>query len=677
MKLITEKGELPLPSDFSFEIEVNNPFFSDEGTASVPATIPAIGNVFRILSHPERPGRSKRHIRTVPAMLQHGMFQRKCNMMVDSCSRDEGISVSLAFTESELYTSVKDRQLKELFAEVYGGTEYSGSIADMAEGLYGIYRFSLPSASGWRADIRIFPVAVEKNDDSGQAAFSVVNEPGSAGFVYGARTITSGGENVYVPEGYGVTPFLLLHRLIALTFELCGYKVVRNDFSREPFASIVVLNNCSDTICKGNGLCYRDLVPSMTVGDLITWLKDRFGAAVMVRHDRASIVMIQDALAEDPDMELTSQCRNSPVLAYPASSRVVLSCSTDLDSAEPVAETLPKLRERHRVLPALSIKGNPGVNCMVFRKPLGKYYTVSGYYNGGYKETLAGSNCFTYDRDNSDNTEEHSAEDRFVPEVYHADSLLMPYIGDRLHYNTNIAGESEEEQQPLQICYAFWDRNAGAWFGSTQPYAKDGEKMKYSVYSSQLSPAVSYPYPSLTPDGLYKVCWETYNNLLLNSAPEIEAQIDFTVEQLLSLDLMRPKLFAGQKVILKSLSYEVGSHGVKCGKSRLQLLANYADGIIDEDVTFEGIAFVWKLVNDMSEAIDNSLKPWEDMEIKGYDNMQDYTADDAPTYIPDRKNIIEKKRERYVVLSVFDSQFGSPETGQSRNVYYSEYFISI
>ena len=114
MKLITEKGELPLPTDFSFEIEVNNPFFSDEGTASVPATIPATGNVFRILSHPERPGRSKRHIRTVPAMLQHGMFQRKCNMMVDSCSRDEGISVSLAFTESELYTSVKDRQLKEL-----------------------------------------------------------------------------------------------------------------------------------------------------------------------------------------------------------------------------------------------------------------------------------------------------------------------------------------------------------------------------------------------------------------------------------------------------------------------------------------------------------------------------------------------------------------------------------
>ena len=107
------------------------------------------------------------------------------------------------------------------------------------------------------------------------------------------------------------------------------------------------------------------------------------------------------------------------------------------------------------------------------------------------------------------------------------------------------------------------------------------------------------------------------------------------------------------------------------------MLANYADGIIDEDVTFEGIAFVWKLVNDMSEAIDNSLAPWEDMEIKGYDNMQDYTADDAPTYIPDRKNIIEKKRERYVVLSVFDSQFGSPETGQSRNVYYSEYFISI
>ena len=109
MKLMTEKGELPLPEDFSFEIESNNPLFSDEGTASVPATIPPDDDAFDLLSRPERPGRSHRHVRIVPAMLQHGLFQRRCNMLIDTCSHEEGMSVTLAFSESEMYSRIVAR----------------------------------------------------------------------------------------------------------------------------------------------------------------------------------------------------------------------------------------------------------------------------------------------------------------------------------------------------------------------------------------------------------------------------------------------------------------------------------------------------------------------------------------------------------------------------------------
>ena len=41
MKLITDKGELTLPANFSFEVEQNSAFFSEEGAASIAATIPA------------------------------------------------------------------------------------------------------------------------------------------------------------------------------------------------------------------------------------------------------------------------------------------------------------------------------------------------------------------------------------------------------------------------------------------------------------------------------------------------------------------------------------------------------------------------------------------------------------------------------------------------------------
>ena len=201
--------------------------------------------------------------------------------------------------------------------------------------------------------------------------------------------------------------------------------------------------------------------------------------------------------------------------------------------------------------------------------------------------------------------------------------------------------------------------------------------MKYSVQPSPTEPGVSYPYPSLTPDGLYKVCWEIYNNLLLNSAPEIEAQIDFTVGQLLSLDLMCPKLLSGQRVMIKSLSYEVGARGISCGKCKLQLLPDYVDGIADEPVIFEDVLFGWRLVNNMNEAINAAVQDWEDCEITEYDGLQDYTEDDAPNYIPDREGVIEKSRGRSVEIVVFDIQFGDPETGQRKRVEYSEYFISV
>ena len=99
MKLITERGELTLPEDFSFEVEVNNPFFSDDGTASVPAALPATRHTLEILSRPDRPASAMKHARTMRAILQHGIFLRKCNMVIDSFDSDNGVAVSLSFTE--------------------------------------------------------------------------------------------------------------------------------------------------------------------------------------------------------------------------------------------------------------------------------------------------------------------------------------------------------------------------------------------------------------------------------------------------------------------------------------------------------------------------------------------------------------------------------------------------
>ena len=77
MKLTIGTGELSLPEDFTFEIESNHPFFSDEGTASVPVTIPASPENLKLLGYPEDPHSPRRHVREQMAHLTAGTFRRR------------------------------------------------------------------------------------------------------------------------------------------------------------------------------------------------------------------------------------------------------------------------------------------------------------------------------------------------------------------------------------------------------------------------------------------------------------------------------------------------------------------------------------------------------------------------------------------------------------------------
>ncbi len=670
MRLITERGELTIPEDFSFEVEVNNPFFSDDGTASVPAALPATRHTLEILSRPDRPASAMKHARTMRAILQHGIFQRKCNMVIDSFDSDNGVAVSLAFTESEMYTALKQKKLKDIFS----GKELlfeNMTIQQVAASLYMECYTKKSIVSTWK-DFSIFPVAVEKESEGNGC--KIVNEPGKDTFICDARQIDYEDTSIKVPVGYGVSPFLKLHRMLALSFELCGYKVVRNDFASAPFDAIVLLNNCSDSLCREPKIRYKDLVPSITIEELITWLKDRFGATVSVRHSEVSITLIQNAISAAPDSVLTPHKREGISISYPASSRVVLKCSTDIETAEPVAETLSELREKRAVLRSTGIEGDPQANGMILRAPLGKYYTITGYSGpDSYRQKLAGSNCFTYDRNNSEDSTEYSAADRFTPEV-DVDRMLMPYIGDRLHYNTSISGEKEETEQLILICFAFWDSSRQSWFGSPYPYLRSGAKITYKTED-----LTDKHYPSLTPDGLYGCCWKAYNELLLNSAPEIEAQIDYPLSSILSMDLMTPKLLDGQKVLIKSFSFTISASGILCGKSVLQMLPECSDAIVDEPIEFLEGYFAWKCMDTYDDTIKELYNQFsEDYERISHDNLADYTNSDRPGYEPLRAGETAMHRSRYQWIRIYDVHTEDTMPGKEKVLHtWEEYFVSV
>lgn len=89
MKVYLDRGELILPKDFSFEITHKNPFFSNEGAASAPATVPPIFRNFDILGHPEDTHKVTRSIQEMDATLSAGLFFAKCKVVVGSASKQK------------------------------------------------------------------------------------------------------------------------------------------------------------------------------------------------------------------------------------------------------------------------------------------------------------------------------------------------------------------------------------------------------------------------------------------------------------------------------------------------------------------------------------------------------------------------------------------------------------
>ena len=59
MKLTTKKGQLELQRDFSLTMERTNPLLSDQGDASIPATLPSSSHNLAVLGHRERIDRAE------------------------------------------------------------------------------------------------------------------------------------------------------------------------------------------------------------------------------------------------------------------------------------------------------------------------------------------------------------------------------------------------------------------------------------------------------------------------------------------------------------------------------------------------------------------------------------------------------------------------------------------
>lgn len=649
MKITVEDGILDIPEGFSFDIEYNHPFYSEVGVASIPVMLPPSADNKRILGWPDNINRSSRFITERPAVLECGPFSKKCLLIIDS-SGNEGISISIALQESEMYASIQERKLKDVFAGIsYAMTRMN--VATPYEIYTGVHR------DNWYLnDVAIFPVACDMTEEG---KVFIINNPATDKIVDDSRFLNIGGSEVLVPAGYGISPYLYLWACVQYTFESLGYKVRTNGIKADPFLKdVVLLNDLSDTCCEyydlraGWKFEYADLVPDITIGELLVWLHDKFG--IIVTYDAGSVdirTFEGRIVNEQPDIDLTPYTRGKPTVNYPEAQGIKLSVRTSISGAAPAAESIEDLRTLYANCGHANHKDSITGTGLFLVDPVGKYFYSDGLGN----ISLLGSNAFPYIRRMAKDNVEISANDEFVP-MFRIGDIYMPYIGERAHKYIQ-AGESSSAQN-IKICYAHFLKS-GVYHGSTNSFDKDGN-------------ALATVYPSLTPEEIKKSWWDTHEKVLLNSAPMISAELDMPLSLILSSDLSTPKLLNGARVLIKNMTYSISDAENAHAKATFQVLPVYDNMLAGSTVDF-GVSYGWRLGNTRYIYDGNGY------EVTATDGLKDYTMEDAPSYKPTfagSKVLIRDRWLKYKYTRTYKKWWGHSTSTYTGTHKWQEYFIS-
>ena len=590
MKLITRNGQLDLPRDFGLTIERHNPLLSDEGDASVPASLPSSHNNLAIIGHMDRIDRSDPYINKVDAILQVGAVQKLGSLVIDTVHRLEGIDASLAIDSSDLYVKSKQKKLKEIFEEKNTEGVSKVTFNDVEEAcrvMQDIYQ-----SGNDNGDYLIFPVAIAPfetgEDDEKVTEYQFNNEDdGYGGLVFGERVVREGDIQMLVPQGYGIAPFLKLNRMLQRLFECLGYTVTYNCFNEQFYDKIVLVHNCSDCLVT-NVLQYADLVPSCTLSEFLEWLLAKFHVQPVVNSETRKVRIVKmdailNALVGNYDMDITGLVEGDWKVQLNPSKRIVLTPTCEIEGTEPAADTFDKLMAKYDFFvdcnetqfESLTGATPAAQDCLIRRKATGMFYLLERRLDNGEIDLhFLGSNYFTYDRDNSDETEAFSQAD-VMPLMWIGENhKTAPFIGERIHRNTSYQGKADDSEQKIIVVQAY---TAPKYLG----FSTSATSQKYLPYMDGYS-GHEFAF-GLDNYSMQFSFWKRYNTLLLNHPVHLTGRVRLNVAEFLGMDMSSLKLCNGQRLLPVSASAQIGE---KIGLTEVEFInSEFAHGQGDSDIT--------------------------------------------------------------------------------------------
>lgn len=616
LKIKTNKGYLDLGGDFTVQIDEKSPVMNDRGSQTVPVTVPCTGNNAKITGFAHRLDMGVKPMNEDQACtVLDGVYKRTGKINIVSAGKKEGITLNIGFDNSEAYSAWKAKKLNAITLPV---KEYS-SVNSLCAHLQQVL-------GGYQTDYAVFQIMTgndSKDNQSYPKYLNYITLVSEGSKVYKlrcqARTetflVNGTPTAVTLPEGYGVTAFLYVWRVLELVFSEFGYTITENPFKTDKqLYNLVILNNAADCCVKGK-LSYADLMPDCTVEDFLNALYVRFGLVYNVSSDTktATLRLIRDIVDDVPDIDLSRSLTDEPLITYETARQMKLSAKTSFTGAAPSVERFEDYLKDQEVARLARVDVSQRVIHLNYEETTGRWFK---WDEDNKRLTYSSSSFFSWDR-KSDSIEDNelTSDDECVPMDFAPNDILSPqYLADYVHRYTylktssnNDDEDSEKVETPLSFVFAFTSsQNSKYPFGSVLPYTSEGEEVILKD-GSKHTISLLFQYKN----GLFINFWKKYDAIIRHSFNQVEANTLLPVHQLMSMDILTPVALRGQYLLFDGLSYSLPANKIVPVDLTLRTLRLIAPYNLDEEhfiKDFGSTLYVWKLVRNTQAEVQENKK---------------------------------------------------------------------
>lgn len=571
-------GVFNTPKEFSQEIEILSPVYSEKGSQSVSTTFPGTENNLAMIGYIHRSDITKKPDQDVTATIIDGVYQRTGKLNVTSASRKGGIPANIGFDESLMYEKWADVLCKKIPGlPVY---KPEGGIDEIIAHLNAVMRYEET------ADYLVFPILTSKEEADDTEYLEYINETKNISTSHvpkrelstdsrTIRVVSSGTvTDITVPKGYGVSPFIRVGRLLELILEAYGYRLLENPFrDHYQLKKMVVLNNVADTITAGY-IDYKDMMPDCTINDFLEALYCRTGARIFVNGERktARVELLKDLFRKKPSADWTSLKAGALIPSFSLPKQLKLSAGTSFSGAETSDDSYEAFMDKYgRLIDVVSPGTPPGVlytdKHLVFQPSSGRIYKMTEYYQAGElrkKYDLFSSSFFPWNKETENIAEEEiSGPDECLPMDWvkmDDDTFLMPaFMAGVTYAHTIIKGTTKMDQKenkdtPLAFCFGLGlARNEAGisgdyYFGSSMCRDTLGNRWKDEQGNEYI-----YSLTFIGEDGAFNRFFKAYDAILRHANHLWEADLNLSRTELSIIDTSRPVSMEGQLFMIESL----------------------------------------------------------------------------------------------------------------------------